>query len=111
LHSYPAHLIHSHLISTIPLPPRVLSRRSDWDDEEDGEWEAPLIANPDYNGPWRAKRIDNPDYKGPWEHPTIPNPDYAEDTKLHARCKVNTLNLKLFQSASASFCAARAKLR
>merc|ERR1719253_2034260 len=41
----------------------------DWDDEDDGEWEAPTIANPEFKGPWVAKRIENPDYKGPWEHP------------------------------------------
>lgn len=27
----------------------------DWDDEEDGEWTAPTIANPEYKGPWMAK--------------------------------------------------------
>lgn len=27
----------------------------DWDDEEDGEWTAPTIPNPEYKGPWKAK--------------------------------------------------------
>merc|ERR1719305_94462 len=35
----------------------------DWDDEEDGEWEAPMIDNPDYHGDWSVKRISNPVYK------------------------------------------------
>lgn len=39
----------------------------DWDEEEDGEWEAPTIPNPDYKGEWKPKMIDNPDYKGEWE--------------------------------------------
>merc|ERR1712216_48571 len=52
----------------------------DWDAEEDGEWEPPMIDNPDYKGEWKAPMIDNPDYKGPWEHPLIPNKDYAPET-------------------------------
>merc|ERR1711959_137412 len=35
----------------------------DWDDEDDGEWEAPMIDNPDYKGEWKPKMIDNPEYK------------------------------------------------
>jgi len=27
----------------------------DWDDEEDGEWTAPTIPNPEYKGPWEPK--------------------------------------------------------
>ena len=38
----------------------------DWDDEEDGEWEAPMIDNPEYKGEWTVKRISNPAYKGFW---------------------------------------------
>merc|ERR1712071_630095 len=36
---------------------------SDWDDEEDGEWEPPMISNPEYKGEWKPKQIDNPAYK------------------------------------------------
>ena len=59
----------------------------DWDTEEDGEWEPPMIDNPEYKGPWKPKMIDNPEYKGEWQHPMIPNPDYVEDPELHFRCK------------------------
>lgn len=31
----------------------------DWDDEEDGEWTAPTIPNPEYKGPWKAKVCGN----------------------------------------------------
>jgi len=55
----------------------------DWDSELDGDWEAPLIDNPEHKGDWKAKRIPNPNYKGPWVHPTIPNPDYAEDHDIY----------------------------
>jgi calreticulin len=50
-----------------------------WDDEEDGEWEAPMIDNPDYKGAWKAKRIDNPAYKGEWKANQLPNPDFVEN--------------------------------
>lgn len=52
----------------------------DWDQEDDGEWEAPLIDNPACEaagcGEWEAQMIDNPDYKGQWYSPMIDNPDY-----------------------------------
>merc|ERR1712193_483548 len=32
------------------------------DDEEDGEWEAPMKDNPEYKGVWEAKKIDNPEF-------------------------------------------------
>jgi len=63
------------------------SKPEDWDDEEDGEWEAPLIDNPAFKGEWKAKQIPNPAYKGVWEAPTIANPDYAEDPELYHVCK------------------------
>merc|ERR1712157_77820 len=30
----------------------------DWDDEDDGEWEAPMIDNPDFHGEWKPNMID-----------------------------------------------------
>ena len=27
----------------------------DWDDEDDGEWEAPKVSNPDFKGKWAPK--------------------------------------------------------
>lgn len=68
----------------IPDPDAV--KPDDWDDEDDGEWEPPMIDNPEYKGPWTPKMIDNPDYKGPWVHPMIPNPDYVYDEKMYAVC-------------------------
>merc|ERR1711934_824195 len=35
----------------------------DWDDEDDGEWEPPLIDNPDYKGEWSPKQIKNKDFE------------------------------------------------
>jgi len=69
------------------IPDPDASKPEDWDNEEDGEWEPPLIDNPAYKGVWKPKQIDNPAYKGEWVHPLIPNPDYVEDKKLHVRCK------------------------
>ena len=52
------------------------SKPEDWDDEDDGEWEAPLIDNPEYKGEWKAKRIPNPEYKGEWKAKQIDNDKY-----------------------------------
>jgi len=55
------------------------TKPEDWDDEMDGEWEPPMIDNPEYKGEWKPRQIDNPDYKGPWVHPEIDNPEYNEE--------------------------------
>lgn len=60
------------------------SKPEDWDEELDGEWEAPLVSNPDYEGEWEAPMIPNPAYKGPWVHPMIDNPAYFTDDKIYA---------------------------
>jgi len=75
---------HDDIAAEIPDPDA--SKPEDWDDEDDGEWEPPMIANPDHKGPWRQKQIDNPAYKGAWEHPMVSNPDYKPDDKLYNRC-------------------------
>lgn len=54
------------------------SQPDDWDDESDGEWEAPMIDNPDFKGEWKQRKIPNPAYKGVWKPRRIPNPDYSE---------------------------------
>jgi len=69
------------------IPDPKATKPDDWDTEEDGEWEAPMIPNPEYKGAWKPRMIENPDYKGEWKHPLIPNPDFKEDPKLHQRCK------------------------
>jgi len=58
------------------------TKPEDWDDEMDGEWEPPMIDNPDFKGEWKPRQIDNPNYKGKWVHPMIPNPEFnADDAK------------------------------
>ena len=69
----------------IPDPDAV--KPEDWDDEDDGEWEAPMIDNPDFKGKWKPKMIDNPEYKGKWKHPMIPNPEFEEDPNMYKVCK------------------------
>jgi len=65
------------------IPDPDAKKPEDWDDELDGEWEAPMIANPDYKGEWKAPRIKNPAYKGPWVHPLIDNPEYKHDDSIY----------------------------
>lgn len=71
----------------------------DWDEEMDGEWEPPMIDNPEYKGEWKPKQIDNPDYKGVWVHPMIPNPEYKPDDQLYAYEDFGVLGLDLWQVA------------
>ena len=68
------------------IPDPAAKKPEDWDDEEDGEWEAPKIDNPEYKGAWVAKKIPNPEYKGVWVHPEIANPEFVDDQKVHAVC-------------------------
>lgn len=69
------------------------TKPEDWDDEMDGEWEPPMVDNPDYKGEWKPRQIDNPNYKGKWIHPEIENPEYNADEakslgKFDEVCKI-----------------------
>jgi calreticulin len=68
------------------IPDPDAEKPDDWDDEDDGEWEPPMISNPEYKGEWKPKMIANPEYKGEWVHPMIDNPDYSQDDDMHAVC-------------------------
>merc|ERR1712212_349240 len=78
------------------------SKPEDWDEEMDGEWEPPMVDNPDFKGEWTPKQIDNPKYKGPWVHPMIANPDYAPDDEIYAFPSISHLGLDLWQVKSGS---------
>lgn len=41
-------------IGTNQNPDPDASKPEDWDDEMDGEWEPPMVDNPDYKGEWQA---------------------------------------------------------
>jgi calreticulin len=69
------------------IPDPDAKKPDDWDDEDDGEWEPPMIDNPEYKGEWKPKMIDNPDYKGKWVHPMIDNPEYKYDEDMFKVCK------------------------
>ena len=69
----------------------------DWDDEEDGEWEAPMIDNPDYKGDWYVKRISNPAYKGVWEPKKIANPEYEDDNEVYKYADFGFIGFDLWQ--------------
>ena len=54
---------------------------ADWDEEEYGPFEAPLIPNPRCEevsgcGVWEKPMVKNPKYKGVYQYRTIPNPAY-----------------------------------
>ncbi|XP_036425298.1 calnexin [Colossoma macropomum] len=87
----------------------------DWSVEMDGEWEAPLIANPAcaeaagcgswkppmvpnpaYKGKWKAPMIDNPNYQGKWQPRMIPNPAYFEDPQPFRMSPVGAIGFELW---------------
>merc|ERR1712203_599249 len=69
----------------------------DWDDEEDGEWEAPMIDNPEYKGEWSVKKISNPAYKGVWEAKKIANPEYVDDDSVYKYDDFGFIGFDLWQ--------------
>ncbi|KAK1277886.1 Calreticulin-1 [Acorus gramineus] len=73
---------------------------AEWDDEEDGEWTAPIIPNPDYKGPWQPKNIQNPNYMGKWKRPLIDNPDFKDDPELYVYPNLKYVAIELWQVKS-----------
>ncbi|KAG7653634.1 Calreticulin/calnexin P domain superfamily [Arabidopsis suecica] len=84
------------------IPDTDAKKPEDWDDEEDGEWTAPTIPNPEYNGEWKPKQIKNPNYKGKWKAPLIDNPDFKDDPELYVFPKLKYVGLELWQVKSGS---------
>jgi calreticulin len=87
---------------SIQLASPAYTQPEDWDDEMDGEWEAPQIDNPEFKGEWKAKKIDNPEYKGVWVHPRIPNPEFKDDNTLYSYPDFGRIGLDLWQVKSGS---------
>jgi calreticulin len=79
------------------IPDPDAKKPDDWDDEEDGEWEAPMIDNPDYHGDWSVKRISNPAYKGFWEAKKIDNPEYEDDNAVYKYDDFGFIGFDLWQ--------------
>lgn len=78
------------------------SKPEDWDDEMDGEWESPMIDNPEYKGEWKPRQIPNPAYKGEWVHPEIDNPEFKDDPLVYSYDDFGALGLDLWQVKSGS---------
>lgn len=84
------------------IPDPEAKKPEDWDDEMDGEWEPPMIDNPDYKGDWKPKQIDNPDYKGKWVHPEIDNPEHdaSKEAELGVYSDFGALGIDVWQVKS-----------
>merc|ERR1712168_1202782 len=68
------------------IPDTEAKKPDDWDDEEDGEWEAPMI--------------NNPAYKGEWVHPEIDNPEYVADDTLYKYDDIAGIGFEIWQVKS-----------
>jgi calreticulin len=86
------------------IPAQIVDPKAEkpegWNDADDGEWEPPMIDNPEFKGPWKAKMIPNPEYKGEWVHPEIDNPDYHEDPNLYLQKSLAFVGFDLWQVKS-----------
>uniref|UniRef100_A0A0E0E9K6 Calreticulin n=1 Tax=Oryza meridionalis TaxID=40149 RepID=A0A0E0E9K6_9ORYZ len=82
------------------IPDPDAKKPEDWDDEEDGEWTAPTIPNPEYKGPWKQKKIKNPNYQGKWKAPMIDNPDFKDDPYIYAFDSLKYIGIELWQVKS-----------
>jgi len=76
------------------------TKPDDWDEEMDGDWEPPMVDNPDFKGDWKAPMMKNPAYKGKWVHPEIDNPDYAPDSEIYSFADFGRIGLDLWQVKS-----------
>jgi len=84
------------------IPDPEAKKPEDWDDEMDGEWEPPMIDNPEYKGEWKPKQIKNPNYKGKWIHPEIDNPEYTPDDELYKFDDFGSIGIDIWQVKSGS---------
>jgi calnexin len=50
-----------------------------------GEYEPPMIENPNWKGEWRPPLIKNPRWRGPWRPRQLPNVDWYEDRDPYSR--------------------------
>ncbi|VIO92709.1 calreticulin precursor, putative [Brugia malayi] len=82
------------------IPDPDAKKPEDWDDEMDGEWEPPMVDNPEYKGEWKPKQKKNPAYKGKWIHPEIDNPDYTPDDDLYLYGDIGAVGFDLWQVKS-----------
>ena len=78
------------------IPDPDATKPEDWDDEDDGEWEPPLIDNPEFKGEWIAPKVSNPDYKGEWSPKQIKNDKYEEGVQLAAYEKMTYIGFELW---------------
>jgi len=85
------------LCAALQIADPEAEKPEDWDDEDDGEWEAPMIENPEFKGEWEPAMIDNTDYKGIWEAPMIDNPEYEADEALHVFPDTKFVGFELWQ--------------
>lgn len=86
------------------LPEKIADPKSkkpeDWDDVQDGEWNAPLIDNPDYRPKWTPGKIPNPSYKGPWKAALIDNPEYKEIADIYRFKDIGYVGIEVWQVKS-----------
>jgi len=101
------------------IPDPDADKPDDWDEDMDGEWEAPLIPNPLcqsapgcgvwkrpqvdnplYKGKWFPALINNPNYKGKWKPKKVPNPDYFHDPHPFKMTPIGGIGIELWSMSN-----------
>ena len=107
--------IRSPLAHRWQVPDPAAIAPEDWEEDEDGEWEAPLVRNPQcappggcgkwrppmvknphYKGKWKAAKIQNPAYRGEWRADIVDNPHWFYDPQPHAMAPIGGVGIDLF---------------
>lgn len=99
----------------LEIPDPSITAPEDWDEEEYGPfeapmipnprceevsgcgpWEKPTIPNPKYKGIYQYRSIPNPKYRGPWLPQFIPNPDYYEEKTPHNLPSISGIAIEIW---------------
>ncbi|CAE7151510.1 crt-1, partial [Symbiodinium pilosum] len=73
------------------------TKPEEWDDDEDGDWEPPMIDNPAFKGAWKPRMIANPAYRGAWEAKMIPNPEFVDNPDLYKYDNIGYVGFDVWQ--------------
>lgn len=84
------------------IPNEKAKKPPQWNDELDGEWEPPMIPNPNYRGQWKPREVPNAGYMGIWRPRKIPNPDYSPDEEFGVFDDLCYLGIDIMQDNAGS---------
>ena len=73
------------------------SKPLDWNVSIDGEYKPRMISNPKFIPAGQRNKFDNPNYKGQWQAPLIVNPDYNPDASIYMMNDIGGVAIDVYQ--------------